>query len=234
MREQAIAEIQKGDYMQTEMISSNHERIRSQAEGERVSKRRKVETKTNEKARENMKVGDHKPQTNEKLREDKPTEHRESTIPHERYLKQCFREQINLPIDEPQRIDIYSFKNKRVAKGYQRVVTTYQGMYYELTWQQLEWDNLQDRGVTIGGDYRWGTEGLTVYQPIKEMPTSCLVRHRFAILPKTGCIRKRLRTDRYYIHVYQTKIGKERKTPRSKKIAKIFRGNTDAIITQER
>ena len=139
--------------------------------------------------------------------------------PHEEYLEECFRNQIGMPTERPQRINIYNFKNKLVANGYQRVVTTWQGMYYEMTKQQVEWRNLKDRGVTIGGDYRWGTEGLTVYKPIKEMPTSTVVRHRFAMLPPQGSHRRRLRTDRYYIHVYQTKIGDERKTLQSRKIA---------------
>ena len=137
----------------------------------------------------------------------------------EEYLEECFRKQIGMATQRPQRINIYNFQNKKVANGYQRVVTTCQGMYFEMTKQQVEWGNLKDRGVTIGGDYRWGTEGLTVYKPIKEMPTSIVVRHRFAMLPPQGTYRRRLRTDRYYIHVYQTKVGDERKTLQSRKMA---------------
>ena len=141
----------------------------------------------------------------------------------EEYLEECFRKQIGMPTQGPQRINIYNFKNKKVATGYQRVVTTCQGMYFEMTKQQVEWGNLKDRGVTIGGDYRWGTEGITVYKPIKEMPTSTVVRHRFAMLPPKGTYRRRLKTDRYYIHVYQTKIGDQRKTLQSRKMAQELR-----------
>ena len=73
-------------------------------------------------------------------------------IPHRAFLESCFRKQIGLGIDNPQKIDIYSFTNKRVAKGYQRVVTTCQGMYYEMRKEQVDWQHWNNRRVTVGGD----------------------------------------------------------------------------------
>ena len=140
--------------------------------------------------------------------------------PHEVYLEECFSQQIGLPIDQPQRINIYSYRDKIVANGYKRVVTTWQGMYYELTKQQVEWCQFPKRTTTVGGDYRWSAEGISVYNPVRERPSAAVVRHRFAILPPSSGCRKSLRTDRYYIHVYQTKIGVKRRTLHSKTIAR--------------
>ena len=47
-----------------------------------------------------------------------------------------------------------------------------------------------------------------------------IVPHRFAINPGRDTIRKVLRRDRYYIHVYQTRVDAERRTLRSKSIAR--------------
>ena len=93
----------------------------------------------------------------------------------------------------------------RIARGYQRVVTTYQGMYYALKWNE-----------------RWVAEGVTVYKPARQKP-SALMRHRFAIIPKNGKSRKCLRTDRYYVHVYQSKIGPKRRTLWSREIVQTLK-----------
>ena len=140
--------------------------------------------------------------------------------PHYDYLEDCFIKQIGLPLDKPQNIGIYSFKDKRVASGYMRIVTTWQGMYYELMEDQVEWKNLQKRRITIERDLRWDAEGITVYNPIRELSLSAVVRHRFAMLPPKGSFRIPLRTDRYYIHVYQAKIGHWRRTLSSRSIAR--------------
>ena len=47
-----------------------------------------------------------------------------------------------------------------------------------------------------------------------------IVQHRFATNPSRDTHRKILRIDRFYIHVYQTKIGPERRTLKSKEIAR--------------
>ena len=137
---------------------------------------------------------------------------------HRDYLQKSYKRQIGLPLDEKQDISIYSFTEHRVAKGYQKVVTTCQGMYYELTKEQVEWKMLPKRSLTIGGDTCWRGEGLSVYKPNSERDQRPIVRHRFAINLSYTVPRTKLRTDRYYIHVYQTKIGPERRTLRSKEM----------------
>ena len=56
-------------------------------------------------------------------------------------------------------MNIYTFTDKRIAKGYQRVVTTCQGMYYELKEEQVEWENWHGKRATVGGDWCWRGEG---------------------------------------------------------------------------
>ena len=77
------------------------------------------------------------------------------------------------------------------------------------------------RRLTVGGDYCWRSEGVTIYQPTREHSSRPVVPHRFAINLglHNQLARQHLKTDRYYIHVYQTKIGPERRSLRSKEIA---------------
>ena len=138
---------------------------------------------------------------------------------HRDYLRQCYKKHIDLPLDKKQDISIYSFTDQKVARGYQKVVTTRQGMYYELTDEQVEWNTVPRRSLTIGGDTCWRGQGVTVYKPHSERNTRPIVRHRFAI-NLSYVPRARFRTDRYYIHVYQTKVGPGRWTLRSKEMVR--------------
>ena len=61
---------------------------------------------------------------------------------------------------------------------------------------------------------------MSIYKPKREKTNTPVVPHRFAINIEQQNQTTKLRTDRYYIHVYQTKIGPERKTLRSKKMSK--------------
>ena len=67
------------------------------------------------------------------------------------------------------------------------------------------------------------SDNLTGQKPaaMREKISRAVVPHRFAInlWLQNQLTRQKLRTDRYYIHVYQTKIGIERRTLRSKEIA---------------
>ena len=137
---------------------------------------------------------------------------------HRDYLQNSYKRHIGLPIDEKQDISIYSFTEHRVARGYQKVVTTCQGMYYELTKEQVAWNKVPKRSLTIGGDTCWRGEGVSVYKPNSEGDVRPIVRHKFAINLSFKIPRKKLRTDRYYIHVYQTKVGPERRTLKSKEM----------------
>ena len=118
-------------------------------------------------------------------------------IPHRTFLEDCFNRQIGLPLNKRQTKNIYSFTNKMVAKGYMKVVTTNQGMYYELVKEQVCWESFKDRKITIDGDWCWRSWGVTVYNPARDRTKRTIVPHRFAIRPIKNTTRGRLRTDRY-------------------------------------
>ena len=46
-------------------------------------------------------------------------------------LKKSFQNQIGIPLDSPQCMNIFNFDEKLIAKGFERVVITWQGMYWE-------------------------------------------------------------------------------------------------------
>ena len=175
-----------------------------------------------------MDIDSREPEKTPKPEESRYTEQAKIWMEHRNYLEKCYERQIRLPLEEKQDISIFSFTEHRVARGYQKVVTTCKGMYYELTKEQVVWSTVPKRSVTIGGDECWRGEGVSVYRPTSRREARPIVRHRFAINLSYKVPRTKLKTDRYYIHVYQTKIGPERRTLRSREMVqemkKRFRG----------
>ena len=84
-------------------------------------------------------------------------------IPHKSYLEECFRKQKGRTTEKPQRCDIYNFTNKRIAKGYQRILTACQGMYYEISDEQIDWTHWNDKRSTVCGDWCWRAGGVSLY-----------------------------------------------------------------------
>ena len=146
------------------------------------------------------------------------TEQVKTELAHKEYLEGCYKRQIRLPLTEKQNVSIYSYTDHRVAKGYQKVVTTCQGMYFELKKDQVVWSKLPKKRMTIGGDLCWRGEGVSVYKPTSDRVTRPIVPHRFAINLTYTVPRSQLKTDRYYMHIYQTKIGPDRRTLRSREM----------------
>ena len=98
----------------------------------------------------------------------------------------------------------------------------------------MNWGSFKDRKIAIDGDWCWRSWGVTVYNPARDRTNRTIVPHRFAMKPPQDTRRGRLRTDRYYIHVYQTKIGTSRRTLRSKGIAsELARRYGDAYMPRE-
>ena len=99
-------------------------------------------------------------------------------------------------------------------------MTTCQGLYFEICEKEVDWKHWKEKRLPIGGDLCWREGGVTIYKPTRQKINRTIVPHRFAINPRTETPRTELRIDRYYIHVYQTKIGPDRRTLRSKSIAR--------------
>ena len=93
-------------------------------------------------------------------------------------------------------------------------------MYYEMRHEDVVWNEWNNKRTTVDGDWCWRAEGVTLYNPTREEIRRTIVPHRFAINPRGETTRSKLRTDRYYMHIYQTKIGPDRLTLRSIEMAR--------------
>ena len=102
-----------------------------------------------------------------------------------------------------------SWSNVKIANGYERVVLNWQGMYWEVSKEQIEWGSVVEKMRTEEGVRKWTTEGVSVFKFEKEYE-HILQRHRFAMMPPNGekICRGDLRYDKYYIRIYQTKINR--------------------------
>ena len=88
---------------------------------------------------------------------------REPEIDHFEYLKKCWNEQIELPLSQPQKRNIYSYKNALVATGYEKILVTWQGMFYEVSDMDIELGNLSRAHSQDYGVQKWVAEGVTVF-----------------------------------------------------------------------
>ena len=151
---------------------------------------------------------------------------------HFGYLRQCWHDQINLPLSGHQKKNIWSFKHALVATGYDRVVLTWQGMFYEVSEADIELGNLLPKQTTGAGVRKWVSEGVTVFK-WDDSFRHVLRPHRFAMRPyNTSRINWRVfKPHKYYIHVYQTKIERswnDLRTLSSRSIAQHLRYNWNA------
>ena len=110
---------------------------------------------------------------------------------------------------KPQKKEIYSWKNVQIARGYEKVLATWQGLYGEVSWNDLVHENLTEKIQAESGMRKWVSEGVTVYQFAKGYQ-HVLREHRLAVIPPEGekVCRGEMRSDRFYIHIYQTKINR--------------------------
>ena len=144
---------------------------------------------------------------------------------HEAFLKKCFRDEFRLSTSKAQRKDILSFQGALVATGYERVVVTFQGMYYEIHKNDIVFKSLEEKPSFDGSVKKWVTPGVTVFKALDENRAPTIKRHRFAMVPPDdyqSCFNP-LRTDRFYIHVYQTRLDLQQdgvRTLKSKEIAR--------------
>merc|ERR1711888_168874 len=83
---------------------------------------------------------------------------------HFGYLRQCWYDQIDLPLLGHQKRNIWSFKNALIATGYDRVVLTWQGMFYEVSEEDITLGNLIKKGATDAGVSKWVSESVTVFR----------------------------------------------------------------------
>ena len=140
------------------------------------------------------------------------------------YLKSCFEEQIGIPCQTAQNLKIYSFDDVVIAKGFNKAVATWQGLFWELKQSDIAFWNLSRDQKQIPGIQSWSAKGVRVFKLTKPDKRVRPRQHRFAVNPtrsfKGPC--NPLQVGKYYAHVYQTKVEVEhnsKRTLQSKRIA---------------
>ena len=58
------------------------------------------------------------------------------------FLTTCFQDQIGVKMDIPQSMNIFNFDEMLIAKGFDRVVVTWQGVYWEHSREDICFRNL--------------------------------------------------------------------------------------------
>ena len=140
------------------------------------------------------------------------------------FLTNCFQEQIGVEMDEPQSLNIFNFDERLIAKGFDRVMITWQGVFWEHSRQDICFKNLRRVEYPEEGIVSWKANGVQVFQLTRPDERKKPRAHRFAVNSPKGfngpC--KPLKVGKFYSHVYQTKIqiGRELKTIQSKRMAK--------------
>ena len=79
---------------------------------------------------------------------------------------------------------------KLIAKGFQRVVITWQGMYWEHSKDDICFRNLNKVEYTEDGFECWKTDGVQIFRVTKPIKRNKPRAHRFAVNPPksfVGC-----------------------------------------------
>ena len=141
-----------------------------------------------------------------------------------KYLKKCFMDQIGIDMENKQSRSIFNFDETLIAKGFERVVVTWQGMFWEYSHDDISFRNLKKDQFPPEGFESWSAKGVKVLRVIKPCRRSKPFAHRFAVIPPEHFrgVCNPLEVGKYYSHVYQTKVmvGREMKTLRSKLMAR--------------
>ena len=137
----------------------------------------------------------------------------DNTIPfrepkHFSWLKDQFVKCFDLPTNTYKKQEIYSFDGVKLAAGFNRVVATWQGLYFELKGEDIYFENLVRGFNTARGITTWSTKGVQIFKPNRDDLRTTPRPHRFAVIPSgrptEPC--NPLIVGRWYAHVYQTKL----------------------------
>ena len=140
------------------------------------------------------------------------------------FLRGCFREQIGLPLNKPQSCNIFNFDETLIARGFNKAVITWQGLFWEHSREDIAFRNLRKDQYQVPGFESWSAKGVRVFRLTKPDTRRKPRSHRFAVNPPSSwqnhC--NPLKMGKFYTHVYQTKVQveKEMRTLRSKQMAK--------------
>ena len=134
--------------------------------------------------------------------------HSEREPEHFNWMREEFKKCFGLPTDSYKRRSIYSFDGVLLADGYNKVVPTWQGLYFELKGEDIAFGNLDRNFSTARGTTTWSTKGVEIFKLHREDLRTTPRPHRFAVVPSgrpsEPC--NPLTVGKFYCHVYQTKL----------------------------
>ena len=140
------------------------------------------------------------------------------------YLEESVREQIGLPLRKPSKTKIFNFDNVLIANGYNDVVVTLQGLFWEIDHDDIAFWNLSRDQRHNSEAQAWLAKGVRIFKLTKPDFRRKPRPHRFAVNPPDGFRHQcnPLKVGKYYVHIYQTKVEvgvKDRRTLQSRKMA---------------
>ena len=91
----------------------------------------------------------------------------------------AFKNDIKLPLDEAG-VYISSIKGHDVARGYKRVIADAEGLWFELTEDQIYWAKFKTRQKTEIRQY-WTLPGVTLHQQLVKEVNPFPRRHKLAV-----------------------------------------------------
>ena len=128
--------------------------------------------------------------------------------PHASFLHKCFQHRIGLQPTKRNEVSITTFDGVLIAKGFNRIVPTWQGYYIELEHNDVVWASLKLNQSSALGEESWTSPGLTVFTLTRPDNRRTPRRHRFARMTPSNhtlpC--NPLHPNKYYIHAYQARF----------------------------
>ena len=92
--------------------------------------------------------------------------HRSQEARHFEWLKKHFTDCFGLPPDMYKRRRLLSFDGDQLAKGYNRVVATWQGMYFHLRVGDIMWTNFGRVDNPNSNVITWSIQGVKIFRKI--------------------------------------------------------------------
>ena len=146
-----------------------------------------------------------------------------STPPHANWLHEKFLDRINLQPTERTEVNITTFDGVFIAKGYNRILPTWQGYFIELEESDICWDDLLRNDFPADGEESWVSPGMKVFKLTKPDNRKTPRRHRFALKTEPNFTARcnPLLLDKWYIHAYQARflVGNRGKSLNSRTMA---------------
>ena len=127
---------------------------------------------------------------------------------HFEWMRDEFKKCFGLPTDSYKQRAINSFDGVLIANGYNKVVPTWQGLYFELKGDDIAFENLDRSFNTARGVIIWSMKGVQIFKLHREDLRTTPRPHRFAVVPNGYPTKpcNPLTVGKFYCHVYQTKV----------------------------